>query len=307
MFRTRHLLATTLALLSSTACGGSAGRQAAWEKTSDVTAMATKTATTADAGASAALSEADAAWAARDDRAKLLRAIELWEGVATADAKNADIRVKLSRAYYFLVDGHIALDDGDVNEQKLANHQKGVDHGEAALLLLDPQFGEKMRGGADFRDAVKGISAPAVPAAYWYCTNLSRFANVKGFSAKLFYKDRVKAAMERIAELDAKYFHAGTDRYFGAFYSALPGIAGKDLPKSQLHFDKAIELAPHYLANKVLKADFLAVELDDKVLYEKLLNEVLAAPDGDDGDYAPENRASKRYAKKLLSKIGERF
>ncbi|MCK6544803.1 TRAP transporter TatT component family protein [Myxococcota bacterium] len=271
--------------------------------------MATKTATTAaaDTGANAVLSEADAAWAARDDRAKLLRAIELWEGVAKADAKNADVRVKLSRAYYFLVDGHIALDDGDVNEQKLVNHQKGVDHGEAALLLVDPQFGEKMRAGVDFKDAVKAIDKPAIPAVYWYCTNLSRFALAKGFSARLFYKDRVKAAMDRIAELDPTYFHAGTDRYFGAFYSALPGIAGKDLGKSGIHFDKAIALAPHYLANKLLKADFLAVELDDKAMYEKLLNEVSAAPDGDDPDYAPENRAAKRHAKKLLAKIGERF
>jgi len=57
----------------------------------------------------------------------------------------------------------------------------------------------------------------------------------------------------------------------------------------------------------VLKADFLAVNLDDRELYTKLLEEVLAAPDGEDPDFAPENRAAKRQAKKFLALAGDRF
>ena len=57
----------------------------------------------------------------------------------------------------------------------------------------------------------------------------------------------------------------------------------------------------------MLKADFLAVNLDDRALYTKLLEEVLAAPDGEDPDFAPENRAAKRQAKKFLALAGDRF
>lgn len=290
-----------LALSPLVACA-SAGREAAWEKQPPGPAAGTVTAT-----ASAELASAEAAWAARDDKAQVQAAITAWEAIALKEPTNAGVMAKLSRAYYFLVDGHIALEAGDVTEQKLENHQKGADWGEKALLILDPKFGEKMRAGVEFETAIADIEAPSIDAAYWYCTNLSRFANAKGLSARLFYKDRVAAGMRRIGQVDAKYFHSASDRFFGAFYSALPSIAGRDLDKSREHFDKAIAASPEYLSNKVLKADFLAVNLDDEKLYKQLLDEVLAAPDGEDPDYAPENRAAKRQAKKFLAMAGDRF
>ena len=302
MQRILHCL-SLFAIVSSAACA-SAGRQAAWEK-DGAPAAGTKTSTSAGADLR---QQAEAAWQKRDDRKELERAIELWEQAVQQNETDSDTMVHLSRAYYFLVDGHIALGDGDeVNEAKLTNHQKGVDWGERALLLIDPSFGQKMKAGGEFETAIKEITKEAIPAAYWYCTNLGRFANAKGLSARLFYKDRVAAAMTRIRELDRPFFHHGSDRYFGAFYSALPSIAGKDLDKSREHFDIAIKGAPGYLGNKLLKADFLAVQLDDEEMYRQLLQEIQAAPDGDDPDSAPENRAAKRHAEKMLKNVGDRF
>jgi hypothetical protein len=289
-------------ILSPLVACASAGREAAWEKAPPAPPAGTTTATV-----SSDFVAGEAAWALRDDKNKVLEAIAAWEKVAAAEPSNAQVMTKLSRAYYFLVDGHISVEPGDVTEQKLVNHQKGADWGEKALLIVDPKFGEKMRAGTEFEVAIGEIEKPAIEAAYWYCTNLSRFANAKGLSARLFYKDRVSAAMRRIGVLDAAYFHAASDRFFGAYYSALPSIAGRDLSKSGEHFDKAIAAAPAYLSNKVLKADFLAVNLDDRALYTKLLEEVLAAPDGEDPDFAPENRAAKRQAKKFLALAGDRF
>lgn len=302
MQRILHCLALSAIVLSA-ACA-SAGRQAAWEKDgANPAGTATSTSAAADLR-----QQAEAAWQKRDDRKELERAIELWEQAAQQNTSDHDTMVRLSRAYYFLVDGHIALQDGDdVNEAKLTNHQKGVDWGERALLLVDPAFGQKMKAGTEFETAIKEIDKKAIPAAYWYCTNLGRFANAKGLSARLFYKDRVSAAMMRIRELDQPFFHHAADRYLGAFYSALPSIAGKDLDKSRDHFDTAIKNASSYLGNKLLKADFLAVQLDDENLYKQLLQEIIAAPDGDDPDIVPENRAAKRHAEKMLKNVGDRF
>lgn len=293
--------ALLLVLAPLVACA-SAGREAAWEK-----APAAPAAGTTTSSASPELARAEEAWRARDDKAKVLEAIAAWEAVAAKEPTNVAVMTKLSRAYYFLVDGHIGLEEGDVTEQKLDNHQKGADWGEKALLVVDPKFGEKMRAGIAFEKAIGEIEAPAIPAAYWYCANLGRFAIAKGLSARLFYKDRVAAAMRRIGDLDPKFFHAASDRYFGAFYSVLPSIAGRDLDKSKQHFDKAVAAAPEYLANKVVQADTLAIALDDQALYTKLLNEVIAAADGEDPDYAPENRAAKRQAKRFLTMTGDRF
>ena len=300
---------TMLTLVTGLAVACAApGREAAWEKDKDQAAAdkmeATKTSSSAAAGE---LDAATAAWSKRDDKAEVEKAIAAWESVAKQDPTNAQAMISLARAYYFLVDGHVAIDGSVDAEGQKALYQKGVDWGEKALLVLDPEFGKTMKAGGEFQDAIKKIGSEGMPAAYWYCTNLGRFAVLSGLSAKLFYKDRVAAAMGRIRELDAGFFYKAADRYFGAFYSALPSIAGKDVEKSKSHFKMALEGGADYLPNKVVKAQFLAVELDDRDMYEALLNEVLAAPDGENPDTAPENRAAKRAAKKLLADADDLF
>ena len=71
--------------------------------------------------------------------------------------------------------------------------------------------------------------------------------------------------------------------------------------------EASVQQAPEYLTTRVLQAEFLAVELDDQQMYRKLLDEVLAAPDGDNPDIAPENRAAKRRAKRMLENIADVF
>lgn len=288
----------------SMACA-SAGRQAAWERETPPAAGTTATSTTGSGGADVAAG--DAAWQQRDDKAQVEAAIKAWEAAIAANPSDGATMIKVSRAYYFLVDGHIAVEGSMADEAMLELYQKGLDWGEKALLLLDPGFGKTMREGGDFEDAIMKIDAKAMPAAYWYCTNIGRFATIRGLSAKLFYKDRVAAAMSRILELDEKFFYSAADRYFGAFYSALPSIAGKDVEKSKKHFAKALAASPEYLPNKVVKAQYLAIELDDQEMYKSLLDEVIAADAGSNPEIAAENRAAQRTAKKMLGDIDEIF
>jgi hypothetical protein len=211
-----------------------------------------------------------------------------------------------------LVDAHFNNESPlpeNIDEVRLEYHQKGADAGEQALVYLEPEFERTMRESGDFEAAMKQIRPGSVEAAYWYCTNLGRFAVAKGLAAKLFYKDRVSGAMHRIRELDAKFFYGAADRYLGAFYAALPGIAGKDLDKSEQHFRSAKTLGPAYLGNYVIEAEFLAVEQGERERYVQLLQSVLKASGGEDPNIAPENRASKRTARRLLTQpeIDDRF
>lgn len=280
----------------------SAGRTAAWEREEAPLASADTTSEALDA----LRADAEARWARRDERAELLAAIEAWEQLVAADPKDAQARTRLARAYYFLADGFLALEEGQQAEEFEA-YQKGVDHGERALLVLEPAFEKEMRSGGSFEEAIRKISKKGMVAAYWYCTNLGRFASKRGLSERLYYKDKLKTAMERILELDPSFFYGAADRYFGAFYSILPGIAGKDTDKSAKHFEASIAIAPEYLSTKVVKAQFLAKELDDEAMYRQLLEEVLEAPETDNPDIAPENRAAKRHAKKMLDEIEDVF
>jgi hypothetical protein len=289
-----------IALASLISACGSAGREAAWEKEK------TQGTTTASIAGSR-MEEAEALWQKRDDRAELEKAIAVWEEIVKSDPNQAEAYVRLSRAYYFLADGHLGLDPNVKEEEELAVYTKGVNAGEQALLRMEPDFEATMRGGGEFEDAIRKISVKGVPPAYWYCVNLGRFATKKGLSTRLYYKDKLKAAMETIQSLDPKYFYGAADRYLGGFYSVLPSIAGKDLDKSRTHFDASLAAAPEYLTTRVVKAEFLAVELDDETMYRTLLDEVLKGEETDNPDIAPENRAAKRRAQKMLNDIDEVF
>ncbi len=293
-------LAATM-ILSTVACS-SPGRVAAWEK--DGMAGGAKTSTSA--ASNAAHDAALALFAQRDDQAKLEASIQAWEKLVETNPNHAEALTMLSRANYFLADGFLALQEGQT-DREMKTYEKGADYGERALLVLEPAFGEAMRAEKKFEDAIKGISKKGMPAAYWYAVNLGRFASKQGLSARLYYKDKLRATMERILELDPKFFYGAADRYFGAFFAILPGIAGKDLDASARHFAASLETAPEYLGTKVVKAQFLAVEHDDEDMYRELLQEVLAGEETENGDIAPENRAAKRTAKKMLDEADDKF
>lgn len=313
-----YALAMTIAACTSfsVACS-SPGRTAAWEK-----AAVSGGGTTTSTAVTNELSEkAKGLWAQRDDKAKLQEAIGVWEELVQKDPKNAEALTMLARANYFLADGFLAL-EGTAEEVEMKTYEKGADYGERALLVLEPEFEKAMRAETKFEDAMcadadaalagKGcgkstIGKAGIPAAYWYAVNLGRFASKQGLSARLYYKDKLKATMARIYELDQNFYYGAADRYFGAFFSILPSIAGKDLDASGRHFAKSIELAPEYIPTKVVKAQFLAIELDDEDMYRKLLQEVLAGDETENGDIAPEIRAAKRTAKKMLDEAEDKF
>ena len=74
-------------ILAVSGCSA-AGREAQWEKKESAPPAAGTAAGTSSA-AIGMIQEADAAWALRDDRAKLERAIALWSKAAESDRNNA--------------------------------------------------------------------------------------------------------------------------------------------------------------------------------------------------------------------------
>lgn len=297
-----------------TACA-SAGRSSAWEKPGwegeSVRGEAEAGAETergAPVDVERALEEAEEHWAARDDRAALLRAIELWEAVLRADGRNLRALTRLARAHYFFVEAHLAEESRaaksrsrDEELERIEHYRRGADAGELALVILEPDFARTMRESGDFVEAVGYLRPDAVEAAYWYFANLGSFALAKGLSEKLFYKDRVAAGLDRLRELDAPFHWGAPDRSLGVLYAALPNYAGKDLDRSQQHFHAAAALGPGYLRTYVLEAELVAVQLGERERYVELLQAVLAAPVGDDPDMVPENRMAQRAAQRLLS------
>lgn len=302
MLQQKRSLWTIIFGLGVAACGP--GRQAAWEKEAEGKVQQAQ-ATPAEAAPVDHVAEGEAAFLKRVDRAELEKAISHWEQHLAAKADDGVAMAKLARAHYLLGDGYMRLAGED--ERMLTTLEKGVEYGERAMMAISPKFAERVKAGEKVEAAIESLGVEGIDAVYWYAACLGKFAEKKGFTTVLFYKDRIYAVMQRVLQLNPDYFFAAPHRYFGAFYAKAPSFAGGDMAKSKEHFDKAISMQPAYFGTKVLYAEFYGIKQDDKELFTKLLTEVKEADPAAVPEIEAENRIEQAKAVKLLANTNEYF
>jgi tetratricopeptide (TPR) repeat protein len=292
-----------LTLVFVVGCG--TGRQSQWETTSvAATASAPPAAAGEGQGGKDHQAAAAAAWDKRGERASLDAAIGHWEAHLAGRPDDGETLARLSRAYYFLADGHLR-GLGPKSDQYLGAFEKGIAAGERALAAVSPEFKARVTRDEKVEEAIKVVGKEGLPAMYWYAVNLGKWSRAKGIAALLGNKDRVKGVLERVLALDETFFHGAPHRYFGIYWSLLP--VGRDLDKSRHHFERSLAIAPSYVGTKVLMAESYAVKRQDRALYARLLEEVLAAPDEIIADLVPETRVEKDKARELKARIEESF
>jgi tetratricopeptide (TPR) repeat protein len=288
------------ACMTLVACA--AKREAQW----DATRSATNAAAAEGESAESMVAEGDAAWANRDDQASVEAALAAWEKAVALDPSDVETHTKLARGWFFLADAHMRK-LGEKSEQYLETFEKGVAASERALGAASPEFKAAVTAGEPVEKAITKIGPDAAPAAYWYAASLGKWARAKGFATTLGNKDKIKSTMERVLEVAPDFFYAAPDRYFGAYYSVAPGFAGGDVKKSRAHFEKSLHVAPNYAGTKVLMADTYATKVQDRALFEQLLDEVLAMPDDAIPGLEAETRVEKQKAQELKARIKELF
>ncbi|MEK6710919.1 MAG: TRAP transporter TatT component family protein [Nitrospinota bacterium] len=228
------------------------------------------------------------------------------EGLLRADPANEDLRRAAAQAY-----GSYAFAFLEEREPARARefYRRGRDHG-AAALKARPGFGRAFEGeAAALREALAALKEEDLPLLFWtaYCwsgwVNLSR-----GDPDALADLPRAEAMMARALALDRTFHHGGPDLFFGVYYGGRPPLLGGDPAKAKSHFERALAATGgRFLMAKVLMARFLAVQTQDRALFEKLLKEVESAPEGLLPDQALANALARERARALLKQAEELF
>jgi len=266
--------------------------------------------------------QGDAAWAQRADRAQLQAAIDSWEQAVKLKDDDADTYAKLTRACYLMADWLFL----DKNEPGMLDmYERGYRHAERGMAAISPDFEKRRRNGTNIEHAIKVLGRNAVPLIYWYGTNLGKWAKAKGILTILEYKDVAYAMISRCFDLQPDYFYGAPDRYFGAYYAAVPKSNGGDITKSYEHFQASLKMAPNYLGTYTLIAELYTPVEDDAVqkradadAFDANLQIVInAQPCPEDGsmsaapcilkELAPEAEIEKRKAQDLQARKGEFF
>ncbi|GMV40692.1 MAG: hypothetical protein AMXMBFR64_24080 [Myxococcales bacterium] len=292
------MTAATIAVLATlTACGAS--------RQSGLCADDLYSKGTLQGDAGAAEKEGEAHWAKRSDPAELRKAIEAWDRAVQIDPSNTDLMVRLSRAWYFLGDGHLRFDE-EKKADMLAAFEKGTYWAEVALRGKNAEFRKRVCASEPFDKALKVVDKKSVPALYWYATNLGKWGLASSLINVLENKDKVAAMIGAARKLDPTYFYGAPDRYFGAYYTKIPFPNG-DPKRSKKHFQRALKIEPNYFATRVLMAEMLAPKLKDRAMFEEQLQFVINAKPDVIPELQAEQEIEQRKAKELYEDIDVLF
>jgi hypothetical protein len=182
------------------------------------------------------------------------------------------------------------------NEERAKHfYQKGKEYG---LLALNSHgfFRDSVNKDLDtFKKALKGFGRSNVPELFWTALNWGSLINLNKDSPLAIAEfPKVEAIMQRVVDLDPTYFYATPLMFFGVSYGSRPAMFGGNPQKSKDFFEKAIAAYNEkFLMAMVMEAQTLAVQNQDKALFESLLNKVLAT----DAAVLPEQRLANELAK----------
>lgn len=127
--------------------------------------------------------------------------------------------------------------------------------------------------------ALSRMGKADVPALFWtaFCWG-TKLNLTLDQPASLADSGAVSALMQRVLELDEAYYYGGAHLFFGALLARLPESAGGLPAESQKHFEKALQLSEgKLLMTRVFYARYLAVKMQDRALFTRELEAVLAA------------------------------
>jgi len=148
-----------------------------------------------------------------------------------------------------------------------------------------------------------------VPGLFWAGMPLAAAVNLSRDDVSMIARlPPAKALVARQLELDEGYYHATGHTIFGALFGSMGQMLGGDPKRAKKHFDRALRLTKRrFLLVQAMYARTLAVQLQDRKLFQRLCNEVLEA----DLSIFPEqklaNVAAKRRCRRLLARIDELF
>ncbi len=247
------------------------------------------------------LLDAEAAWAQRGDKAQLEVALAKWEEYVGLDPNNGQILGMLARGYYLLGNGHLT-DEAEMLEA----FDTGAAFGERGMATNDA-FRACVEGGAKDYKCLEHMTKDDIAQTYWVYATVGKWSATKGFTYIVKNKSKLKAIADWVQATDANYFYGAGDRLLGTYYAKAPAAFGGDLELSKQHFDASLAIAPDYLGTKVLMAQYYATKMQDKELFQRLCEEVLAADPASLPDLVPEQKLEQGNAQRLLDQIDDLF
>ncbi len=230
----------------------------------------------------------------------------LVDGLIEAYPNNRELLVAGCKAYASYASMFVADDQPKTAE---ALYRKAKLYGFRALSDRG-DFGQAAAGNLDeFKAFLERYKKEDVPALFWTASAWagwisSNLGNVEAVGDLPVFG----VTLDRVLALDDTYNYGGPHLLMGVYLAVRAPVLGGGLAEAEKQFDRAFAISGNkVLAGKVLFAQYYAVGIKDRQLFEATLREVMAAPVDEVPELTLPNTLAKEKAKKLMAKTEEYF
>ena len=235
-------------------------------------------------------------WEQRSDSNSVIKANYILGLANDVEKSNKDIANIYSQSLFFqgmfLENDKLKRDSLFLKATKVAKYS----------ILNDSLFKSILNetlGDDDFKmlSALSVAPKELVPAMYWWATNKLWYLNNKPAIERINHRELLEVIMHRIIALEPDYLYGGPYRFFGIFYTRIPGV---EISQSKSYFEKAINSYPDYFGNKVQMSEFYYQKAENKNLFQNQLNSIISKEPTIDPEIIPENVFYQKRAMSLL-------
>jgi hypothetical protein len=189
-------------------------------------------------------------------------------------------------------------------------YQRGLQYGWRRLSLYHPAWTQATQLEPEvFTARLRQLDISAVPALFWtaFCWgNLLQLRRTELETVAVL--PRFTALVARVIELDETYFYGAPHLLMAVQYASRSVLLGGDPQRAQEHFTRARVLSQErLLLVPLLEAQYYAVQVQDRALFTRLLEQVLQAPDTLFPEQAFLNTVAKQRAALLLRRTEALF
>ena len=181
-------------------------------------------------------------------------------------------------------------------------YQRGFGYALKALPKKK-RFTPKIRAAA-LEEKLENYTTAEVPALFWIGYNWGQHILRHLDDPRILVNlAKVEMIMHRVLELDQMYNYAGVHLFYGSYYAARPPLLGGNPAKGKEYFENCLELNQgRMMIANVYFAKYYAIQMLDKELFDRLLDEVLAYDIDTDPDFRLMNSIAKKKAGLLRAK-----
>lgn len=202
--------------------------------------------------------------------------LKLLEAIYNADPKNQKTVTLLVQGYTGYAMGFV--EDDEPERAKLI-YKRAYDYGVNFLKLKSKKFAESLRGDFEKFEATlrTEFGKKDVPILFWTAMAWGSYVNLNRDDPEAVSQiPKIESMVKYVVELDEGYFYGSGVMFLGVLLSARPKLFGGNPEKGKEYFERCIKISGgRYLLPYVFYARYYAVQVQDRQLYEQLLNYVI--------------------------------